>query len=202
MAITNDRYPIEELASIIMEIQDYVDYVHIREKSKTVQEIFLLLQLLDQAKVRKEKIVVHDRLDLALITGVPNVHLPGSGLPVNKVKENFPHLRVGRSVHSLKEAMSAAIEGADYVLFGHLYDTKCKEGKPARGLEAFIQMKKALDIFVYPIGGITVNHINILRSEEAAGAAIMSGIFDSPKPGEAAKQFRERASDNSISVSR
>jgi thiazole tautomerase (transcriptional regulator TenI) len=162
-----------------------------------VQELYLLLQLLRQGKVREEKIVVHDRLDLALLAGIPNVHLPGHGLPVQHVKKKFPELRIGRSVHSFDEAKTAAQEGADYVVFGHLYETRCKEGVPGRGLDEYSRIKNVLDIPVYAIGGITLSKLDLLQQANAAGAAVMSGIFDSEDPGDSALQYSRKAKAHS-----
>ncbi|MFS0635445.1 thiamine phosphate synthase [Mesobacillus foraminis] len=193
LAITNDRFPVKELALSIIEMQDSIDYIHIREKSKSVQELYLLLQFLRRGKVRDEKIVVHDRLDLALLNGIPNVHLPGHGLPVYQVKTRFPELRIGRSVHSFQEAKSAEQEGADYVLFGHVFDTKCKAGLPGRGLDEFSKIRKALDIPAYAIGGITLCKLDLVRRANAAGAAVLSGIFDSEDPVESALEYSIKA---------
>ena len=79
MAVTDDLHSVSELASIIIQIKDAVDFVQIREKTKTVQEIILLLQLLEDGGVKKEKIIINDRLDIALLMNIPNVHLPERG---------------------------------------------------------------------------------------------------------------------------
>ncbi|HEY4550865.1 MAG TPA: thiamine phosphate synthase, partial [Bacillus sp. (in: firmicutes)] len=76
MAVTDDMHSVEKLASVIIQIKDAVDFVQIREKTKTVQEIILLLQLLEDGGVKKEKIIINDRLDIALLMSIPNLHLP------------------------------------------------------------------------------------------------------------------------------
>jgi thiazole tautomerase (transcriptional regulator TenI) len=103
MAVTDDRHPVSELASLIIGIKDIIDFVQIREKTKNVQEIVRLLEHLEDGGVKKEKIIINDRLDIALLMKIPNLHLPEQGLPVKKVKAHFPHLRIGRSVHSLEK---------------------------------------------------------------------------------------------------
>lgn len=186
IAMTDNSHSVHELANKISTIHHLVDYIHIREKSKTAQEILQLLDLLTKQGLHKEKIVLHDRLDIALLTDNPNIHLPSHSLPVRKVRSTYPHLRIGRSVHSLAEAEQAEIDGADYVLYGHCFITSCKVGKVPNGINTIIDMKKELQIPVFAIGGITPERVHLLREAHADGIAIMSGIFSANKPYEAA----------------
>jgi thiazole tautomerase (transcriptional regulator TenI) len=191
MAVTDNLHSISELASKIIQIKDVVDFVQIREKTKTVQEIMSLLQLLEDGGVKKEKIIINDRLDIALLMNIPNVHLPEYGLPVKRVKEHFPHLRIGRSVHSLEKAKEAQRDGVDYVLYGHCFETNSKKGKVPNGIDSIIDMKKELKIPVYAIGGITINKIKPLKQVKADGIAVMSGIFSAKDPYVSVQQFYE-----------
>ena len=192
LAVTDDQHSVQKLASIIIEIKDCVDFVHVREKSKSMQELFLLLELVEEGHVDKRKIVIHDRLDLALIKDIPNIHLPGQGLPVKSVKEYFPSLRIGRSVHSFEEARQAQLDGADYVLYGHVFRTNSKKGKPPKGLTEISEIKRKLDIPIFVIGGITPDRINGIMLANADGIAVMSGIFASDHPAAAAQLYFKR----------
>ena len=80
LAVTDDSHSVTELALKIIAIKDVVDYVHIREKSKTPKQLLSLLQLLEDGGVKKEQIVLNDRLDVALLGQIPNIHLPSHGL--------------------------------------------------------------------------------------------------------------------------
>ena len=191
MAVTDDMHSVSKLASVIIQIKDAVDFVQIREKTKTVQEIILLLQLLEDGGVKKEKIIINDRLDIALLMSIPNLHLPERGLPVKKVKEHFPHLRIGRSVHSIETAKQAEWDGVDYILYGHCFETNSKKGKVPNGIHPIKEMKKELQIPVFAIGGITINKINALQQVKPDGIAVMSGIFSSEDPLASTKQFYE-----------
>ncbi|MFJ7736350.1 thiazole tautomerase TenI [Lysinibacillus sp. NPDC097287] len=196
IAISDDSHTIYELASKISSIHHLVDYIHIREKSKTVHEILSLLNLLAQQGVNKEKIVIHDRLDIALLTDNPNIHLPSHSLPVKQVRAAYPHLRIGRSVHSIDEAKQSEADGADYVLYGHCFETNCKEGKVPNGVHTIIDIKKELQIPIFAIGGITSERVHQLREAQANGIAIMSGIFASDNPYESALIFSKKCQEN------
>ncbi|MEH7384547.1 thiamine phosphate synthase [Bacillus sp. JJ1521] len=191
MAVTDQSHSVRELASKIIKIKNKIDFVQIREKTKTVKEIIILLQYLEEGGVEKEKIILNDRLDIALLMDIPNVHFPEIGLPVKMVKERFPHLTVGRSVHSYEGAKEAEAKGADYLLYGHCYETNSKRGKAPNGIEPLIEMKKHLSLPIYAIGGIKLDKVNELRELKAEGIAVMSGIFSAENPLAAASQFYE-----------
>jgi thiazole tautomerase (transcriptional regulator TenI) len=195
IAVTDDSHSVEELASIIIQIKDVVDYIHIREKTKTCNEIISLLNLLKVGKVNIEKIVINDRLDVALLMDIPTIHLPGHSLPSKSVKEKFPTIQVGRSIHSLEEAKQAEKENADYVLYGHCYETNCKKGKTPNGINNLFEIKKELQIPIYAIGGITPEHVNEIHQTKIDGIAIMSGIFSSNDPLASAIQYYERCKE-------
>lgn len=192
IAVTDDSHTVDELAFKIIQIKDVVDFVHIREKSKTPKQILILLKLLEEGGVKKGKIVLNDRLDIAVLRQITNIHLPGHGLPVKEVKSMFPNMQVGRSVHSLEEAIQAERDGADYVLYGHCFDTNSKKGLAPNGIYTISKMKKELTIPVYAIGGITPERIEALQELSADGIAVMSGIFSVNDPKQSALNFLKK----------
>ena len=191
MAVTDDSQSVLQLANNIMHIHHSVDFIQIREKTKTVKEVLALLAYLDEAGVPKDKIIVNDRLDVALCSGIQTVHLPENGLPVQRVKERFPYLKIGRSVHDYEGAKEAERQGADYVLYGHCFATNSKKGKAPNGLTPIIEMKKSLTIPVFAIGGIQVDRVQALYDVQADGIAVMSGIFSAQQPFAKANEFKE-----------
>lgn len=185
-AITDGKKASRELKEIIISIFTLVDYIHIREKNKPSGEIAALVEELLNAGVPKEKLVINDRLDIALLTGIPNVHLPGNGLPVNKVKMAYPHMKVGVSIHSLEEAKGAEKSGADYCFFGHIFETDSKKGMAGRGTDALSEIVEQVKIPVMAIGGITTDNAVKVLEKKVQGIAVMSYIFSANQPKEAA----------------
>lgn len=192
ISVTNGKLSVLDLASQIIKMKDTVDFVHIREKSKSIAELVYLLQLLKEGDVSAGKLVIHDRLDLSLVQNIPNIHLPASGFSVKSVRKRFPSLRIGRSVHSLQEAENAETDGADYVLYGHIFETNSKKGIPPRGLEELSEIKRRLHIPVYAIGGITPDRVSEVQDVKTDGVAVMSGIFSSRDPAAKAKEFFDK----------
>nr|WP_246231673.1 thiamine phosphate synthase [Sporosarcina jiandibaonis] len=186
IAVTDDRMSIHKLAETLLAIEPYIDAVILREKSKTDREVFELIQKLELEGFDQTKIIVHGRADLASLTNIHKVQLPGHGLPLPLLKDRFPALSFGRSIHSYEEAKTAMSEGADWVLYGHLYETGSKASLPPRGTDELNKIISVLAIPVYAIGGIKPSHIEELG---VAGVAVMSSIFGSDNAITAAKSY-------------
>ena len=116
-------------------------------------------------------VVVSARADVALAAGAAGVHLPESDLPVEAARRLLPDSLIGRSVHTLGNALQAEAQGADYVIFGPVFPTSSHPGLPGAGLEALRQIALALRIPVLAIGGIDADRIELCRSVGAAGFA-------------------------------
>ncbi|WP_017812439.1 thiamine phosphate synthase [Paenibacillus shenyangensis] len=97
---------------------------------------------------------------------------------------------LGRSVHSIAQAVQAEREGMDYLFYGHIYETASKPGVAARGLEQLKQICAAVDIPVIAIGGIQPHHAEELISAGAAGIAVMSGIFAAEHPAQQVAAYK------------
>ncbi|WP_307893915.1 thiazole tautomerase TenI [Bacillus swezeyi] len=187
--ITNDRHSQEELAAKIISIKDIVDFIHIRERSKNVSDISDLISRLLIGGVDKRKLIINDRVDIALFYNIHRVQLPSHSFSVKCVRSRFPHLKIGKSVHSVQEAVQAEKEGADYVLFGHIFETDSKKGRTGRGIGCLADVKAAVHIPVIAIGGITEKRLPEVQTANPDGIAVMSGIISSDHPAEAAARF-------------
>jgi thiamine-phosphate pyrophosphorylase len=97
---------------------------------------------------------------------------------------------VGASVHSLEEAIEAETEGADWLIFGPVYDTPSKRayGSP-QGLTALARVAKTVTIPVIAIGGITPERVREVREAGAQGVAVISAVLSAPSPGDAVRRF-------------
>ncbi|GIO34015.1 MULTISPECIES: thiazole tautomerase TenI [Paenibacillus] len=180
--VSTGRQPLDELARIAGLIHPYVDAIHLREHAKTARELLNGIGMLLAAGVPADRIVVNDRADVAAAAGVQGVQLAYHSLDVTDVKEWFPQLRIGRSVHSLKEAVEAEKKGADYVFFGHVYPTASKPDSPARGLRELKLLASRTRIPVIAIGGVKPANVAETLKAGASGVAVMSGILEAADP--------------------
>lgn len=189
--ITDGCQSAERTADILRQIEPDIDLLHIREKQLSAAELYAFMSTVsERGCCPPVKLAVNDRVDAALLFGAGTVQLPARSLPLQLVKRTFPELRCGASVHSLPEALAAEQAGADYVLFGHIYDSASKPGLQPRGLSSLEELCRALSIPVIALGGIQPRHVRDIRRAGASGIAVMSGIWKAENPAEAAKKYR------------
>lgn len=86
-------------------------------------------------------------------------------------------LKIGVSVHSLEQALSAQELGADYVVAGHIFDTPSHALERGRGLKFLREICENLSIKTYAIGGINFENLDKIKDAGAAGAYMMRGFL-------------------------
>lgn len=151
-----------------------VDLVQIREKALPAAELLALCRAAAR-RLRERgvatRLLVNDRVDVALAAGLAGVHLPAAGLPVADVRALIARgFLVGVSCHSAGEVYAAATAGADFCVLGPIFDSP---GKPAALGPAALDAVAHLRIPVLALGGVTeANAAACLRH----GAAGLAGI--------------------------
>lgn len=187
--VSDGKQSAVQLVAQIEQLHEYVDMIHIREKTKPAQEIYHMVEQCLQLGVPAAKLAINDRVDVAAVFGL-SAHLAWHSLPVAAVKRRFPEMTVGASVHSLAEAEEVVRQGVDYVLYGHIYRTGSKPGQQPRGLSELARMARGLTVPVLAIGGITPENAGAVLQAGAAGVAVMSGIWQAERPQLAAEDYR------------
>ncbi len=185
----------EHLLTILSCIHPFIDVIHIREKNRSAIEIYQLVTRLIDSGVPSSKIMINDRLDIAQITMVRGVQLAHHSLPLAVVKKNYPTLQIGKSIHSSQELAEAEMQGADYVMYGHIFPTNSKAGLPPTGLSKLRDIKKQSTIPVIAIGGIKPNNIRQVLNAGADGIAVMSGILEDKDPETTVKRYKNMLSN-------
>ncbi|MCP8616251.1 thiazole tautomerase TenI [Salirhabdus salicampi] len=188
--VTTGTQDDQQLIDIIKKIHPYVDYIHLREKHRSAKEIYDLINQLLNQRIPLSKLMINDRVDLAQVLGVKGVQLPNHALPVRKVKESFPELRIGASVHSTDEARIAEEEGADFLLYGHIFPTNCKRNLPPKGVKNLQYMTSTVSKPVMAIGGIKPDDVKAVLDCGAAGIAVMSKVFLANDPLDAVQHYK------------
>lgn len=189
--ISNGHMPFEELVNVAMQIESEIDYLHIREREKSTKELYEGVESLLKKGFPASKLVINDRIDIAILLNIPRVQLGYRSADVRLVKEKFSYLHVGYSVHSLEEAIVAFKNGADSLVYGHVFPTDCKKGVPARRLEEISDIASCLSISITAIGGITPENTVDVLTNGVSGIAVMSGIVSSSNPYSKAKSYKE-----------
>ncbi|WP_426452241.1 thiamine phosphate synthase [Paenibacillus sp. S-38] len=191
--LTTGRLELDTAASILSIIPaDMIDMLHIREKHRSAQELAAWYRRLKPLLPAGSALAVNDRLDAALAVRADAVQLTGASLSPAEARELAPpgRMRIGCSVHSPEEAAQAADGGADYVLYGHVYETGSKPGLAPRGLQALADTVEASPVPVIAIGGIEPALVDEVLSTGAAGIAVLSSVFGHPDPAGQLRAFR------------
>lgn len=164
-----DRKQGDVMAYVRQAVTRGIDMIQVREKDLDARDLLNLTRaIVNAATGTATRVLVNDRLDVALASGADGVHLPSDGLPLESVRTAID--LVGVSTHSLDELRQAEAGGADFAVFGPIFDTP---GKTAVGLDRLSEAARATALDVYGIGGITMGNASEVI---AAGAAGIAGI--------------------------
>lgn len=180
--VSNGNLDFNNLIEIAKEVEPYIDYLHIREKRLSAQELYINIKLLLQSEIPPEKLIINDRVDVAYALGIKRVQLGYHSIPVNVVREMYPEMLIGCSVHSIEESKVAEENGADYILYGHIFSSNSKPGLEPRGCQQLREIKNNTHLPVLAIGGITPGNAAKVMESGADGIAVMSGIWDAENP--------------------
>jgi thiamine-phosphate pyrophosphorylase len=169
-----------------------LEAVQLREKDLGVREMLELANTMRAAtRKRGARLLVNDRADVAMAVGADGVQRTGESLPVAALRRAVgERLLIGASVHSLAEATDAAAAGADFLVFGPVYDTPSKRPYgPPQGLQALARVAGAVDRPVLAVGGITPARIAEVLRAGASGVAVISAILAADRPADATRAF-------------
>jgi thiamine-phosphate pyrophosphorylase len=170
-----------------------MDWIQIREKDLDTRALAELARFAVAGTwATSTKILVNDRLDVALAAGASGVHLGEQSLPIERVNEwrrtaERPDFRIGVSCHSLEAARAAELGGADYIFFGPVFATpsKAQFGAP-QGIERLRAVCAAAEIPVLAIGGISAENARECVYAGAAGVAAIRLFQDARNSAELA----------------
>jgi thiamine-phosphate pyrophosphorylase len=124
------------------------------------------------------KLIINDRIDIALACDADGVHLGQDDLPLAAGRKLAGQKIVGISTHDIEQAREAERNGADYIGFGPMFGTQTKNtGFTARGLDSLRQIRAGVKIPIVAIGGIKEQNVKQVWQAGADSAAIISDIL-------------------------
>lgn len=180
------NYPITSGTTILQLVEAAVaanvPLFQIREKTLSARALYeLTARAAEITRGSNTRLLVNDRSDVARTAGADGVHLTTQSLPADVVRKTFgPEFLIGVSTHSLEEARAAQAGGADFVVFGPVFE-KRDFGAP-QGLDKLAEVTSALPGFpVVAIGGITLDNVPVCFEAGASGVAAIRLLNDADR---------------------
>jgi thiamine-phosphate diphosphorylase len=152
------------------------DVIQLRERDVPARALAELVRDCVRATAgTSTRVVVSDRVDIALAAGAAGVHLPADGLPSVAVRALWPDGLVGRSIHGRDGCAAAA--PCDYVIYGTVFQSRSKPDVATDDdCAGLAQAVNACACPVLAIGGVTPSRVGAIAATGAAGVAAI-GVF-------------------------
>jgi len=166
--------------------------VQVREKDLAPRQLYpLACELRRLTRQYGARLLINDRIDIALAVQADGVHLTTTSLPVAVARRALgSEALIGVSTHNLAEAQAAAEGGADFLVFGPVFHTPSKApyGEPV-GLTALRAVRRAVNIPTLAIGGIKKGNVEQVLAAGADGIAVISAIIAAADPAAATREL-------------
>ncbi len=133
--------------------------------------------------------IVSDRLDIAMASFAHGVQLNSRSMRVADARVSAPKLRIGASVHSAEEAITAESEGADWCVAGNVFETATHPGTARRESTFISDIAAKVNTPIIAIGGVNPEHVRSLIEGGAYGVATIRGIWEAKNSEEAATRY-------------
>ncbi|TKB93673.1 MAG: thiamine phosphate synthase [Nitrospira sp.] len=195
LLLVTDRHQIHgrSLVTVLSHaIMAGVPAIQLRERDLPTGELLPLAQEIHSLTApRAVPLILNDRVDLVLALNLDGVHLRANSLPVSVVRRLIgPNRLIGISTHSVEDVQRANHDGADYIIFGPIFDTPSKRsfGAPL-GLEVLADVCRNSMVPIFAIGGITSERVRNVRRAGAHGVAVIGALLTSADISGAVREF-------------
>ena len=154
-----------------------IDMVQLRGKNRSLDELSALAERLLTISA-KIPLIANDHAEIAQRVEVQGVHVGQNDDSIEKVRAQIKRpIVVGKSTHSIEQAVAAEREGADYIGFGPIFSTPTKPDYSPIGLEQIREVHKRVSIPIFCIGGIKSENLVQVIAAGAKRVVIVSGLL-------------------------
>ena len=153
--------------------------VQVRNKKAGAREFLSQVERILSFAPSDGRVVVNDRVDVALLAGAAGVHLGQTDLPPAAARQILGSGRIiGFSTHNLEQAVEADSLPVDYLAVGPVFATSTKDNPdPVVGIEKLAIICRAVKKPVVAIGGITLDNAKAALSAGAASVAVIRDLL-------------------------
>jgi thiamine-phosphate pyrophosphorylase len=180
-AIIDLGYVSAENAQAILEkfVAGGIDLVQLRGKNRSLDELSALAeQLLQLTMPAKIPLIANDHAEIAQRVELQGVHVGQDDDSIKKVRAQIKRpIVVGKSTHSIEQAVAAEREGADYIGFGPIFSTPTKPDYSPIGLTHISEVHERVSIPIFCIGGIKSENLPQVIAAGAKRVVIVSGLL-------------------------
>lgn len=171
-------------------------FVQIRDKDTPEEELLPdLRRCIEFASKRNVNLILNDRCDLVLSSGLSGVHLGQEDLPPERARFLLGEKSIiGLSTHSLPQVRKASSLPIQYIGFGPIFRTLTKDNlSPVVGIRKLIQACRQSSVPVVAIGGIGLKQVRKVLNAGASSAAVISALMKSEDIARKMEDFLEAA---------
>lgn len=157
-----------------------VEIVQLREKGLTNEEYTLrALPILNVCRKYGVPLIINDNIEVAHTIGADGVHLGTMDGDISHARDILgKNAIIGASARTIKGALFAQKQGADYLGVGAVFGTSTKSNAQTIDINTLIEIVNACTLPIFAIGGVNVNNITKLKGIGLAGAAVVSAILN------------------------
>ena len=168
-----------------------VSLIQLREKERSTREYIDLAHKVGAlAQEFGVPLIIDDRVDVALASGVQGVHLGQSDMPIKTARKILGEdFIIGATAKTVEQALEAFEQGADYLGVGAIYPTTTKVKTVLTSTEMLDKICRAVPIPVNAIGGLNKDNIDVLKGIGISGICAVSAIMKADDPENAVKEL-------------
>jgi thiamine-phosphate pyrophosphorylase len=160
-------------------IEGGVDLIQLRGKTKSIDELAnLAVELHELTAKFSMPLIVNDYAEIAARISVEGVHVGQDDDSIETARHKAGRdILVGKSTHSLEQAQSAQLEGADYIGFGPIFTTPTKPDYVPIGLAGIRRVHAEVSVPIFCIGGINIDNLQSVIDAGAKRVVMVSALL-------------------------
>jgi len=160
-------------------IEGCVDMIQLRGKGKSLDELTGYAARLHEITARSSTpLIVNDHAEIARRVPVEGVHVGQDDVLIEVARRKVGRaVLIGKSTHSLEQALAAQREGADYIGFGPIFATPTKPDYAPIGLTNIRRVYAEINLPIFCIGGINIDNLQSVIDAGAKRVVMVSALL-------------------------